>query len=665
MAVAAKKKSNAISKAQFNKLKQELEMSKKSASWSRLFEIAQEWRLFGEHVTRPYEQVSSVYKAVKAIADNVPQADLRFRDWKSKKEIEDDEIINLFENPNPFMTESDFIQAWVGFVSLYGEAMIIKETSIGQMTGSRKLPAELWAFNPTDFEEVRQGRLIVGWRYQKEQILFKPEEVIFIKDFNPYSLFRGMSPLKPIDKIIDIDWQTLVFNKAFFDNDGTPGLILSTEDELSKEVIDRIRLQWKQRHQGASNAFKVAVLEGGLKPVDHLPTHKEMDFIEQKRLTREEILGIWRAPKALFNITEDLNYATFVGQMKIFWNYAIMPVMRKIESAINKYIVWPYNEKIEAFFDYSNVIAYQEDFKDKTETASKLFAIGFTRNEINSRLNLGFEEVPWGDVWWASFGLTPVSGAENNSQLINDEGNKSKIALNPRKAAIWKGFLAKQNNIETRMAGGISKYFLEQRKVILRELNEKGPEGLKVDWDEQDKKLKDKAYKYIYLAIKEGIDFGRTILGRKSLSDEEFEAKIQSFLVTRTDKITMINQTLKKQIKINLEEGLKLGETVQQLADRIRTIYNMASARSLMIARTETVGAVNGGSQLYYESEGVKEKEWLTAGDENVRESHQRLDGEVKLVGQSFSNGLEYPGDQKGQPEDVINCRCTILPVAK
>ncbi len=666
-----------VSKQDLVKVQSELDAVKKSSSWERMFGSGMEYKLFGEKVTKPYEQISSVYKAIKAIADNVPQADLKFRDKKSKKDIEDDEIIQLFDSPNPYMSEADFIQAWVGFACLYGEAMVVREKTLGMAAGTKKLPSQLWVFNPSDFQEITIGRMITGWRYTKEQILFQPDEVIFIKDFNPYNMFRGLDPKKPIQKIIDIDWQSLVYNKSFFDNDATPGLVLGTEEELGDDVIKRTEKAWEKKFKGASNGHKVAILESGLKP---LPTgtlsHRDMEFMEQKKFSREEILGIWRAPKALFNITEDLNYATFVGQMKIFWSYSIMPVMRKVEGAINRHLVWQYNPKIEAYFDFTNVVAYQEDFKEKVTTAAQLSSMGFTRNEINERLQLGFEKAKWGDVWWAPFGLQPISSGDvmpedapdeivdpNDKPDEEDDGKKAKNIFDEKKTKYWKTFLSKQGGLETRMSGAISKYFFEQRRAALSALDKLGAEGFKLDWEEQDKKLKDKASKYLYLSVKDGVDFGRMVLGKKSLSDDQLDAQIRSFLVIRTDKITMINNTIRKQLKNVLDEGIKAGETIAQIADGFRDIYNMASSRSLMIARTETVGALNGGSQLYYESEGVQKKEWLTARDENVRASHQAVDGQVVSVKGSFSNGLDYPGDQKGDAGETINCRCTIIPV--
>jgi len=666
-----------VPSAELESVKSDLAIIKKSSSWERMFAVGNEWQLFGEKVTRPYEQIPSVYKAIKAIADNVPQADLKFRDKKSKKDIEDDAVIALFDNPNPYMSESDLIQAWVGFACLYGEAVIVKEIqTIGQATG-KQLPTELWAFNPHDFTEIVQGRHIEGWRYSKENITFQPNQIIFSKDFNPYSLFRGLDPKKPIAKIIDIDWQSLIYNKAFFDNDATPGLVLGTDEEPGDDVIKRTEKNWEKKYRGASKAHKVAILTSGLKPLQTgTLSHKDMEFMEQKKFSREEILGIWRAPKALFNITEDLNHATFMGQMKIFWSYSIMPVMRKIEGAINRQLVWPYNPKIEAYFDYSNVVAYQEDFKEKVATAQQLSTMGFTRNEINKRLQLGFDKAAWGDAWWAPFGLYPVSSAEapalsspgyEEDDPAPKEDDKKSVALkqakDAKREAVWKAFLTKQGGVERGMSGMISKYFFEQRKEALSALVKLGSDGFKLNWDEQNEKLKSKSARWITMGVKEGIAFGRVVLGKKSLDDDAFDHLISAYVKIRTDNITQINETVRKQIFKAIKEGTEAGETVAQIGDRIRDIYNMASSRSLMIARTETVGAVNGGSQLYYDSEGVQKKEWLTARDEHVRDAHKVLDGQVVATKSSFSNGLDYPGDQKGDAGEVINCRCTLLPV--
>jgi HK97 family phage portal protein len=670
--------------AQNAKITAELEtMKKESSEWAKLFQLGQEFKMFGDKPTNPYSQIPSVYKAIKAIADNVPQADLKFYDKKSDKEITDDPITVLFDNPNPLMTESDFMQSWIGFNCLYGESIIVMVKSLGQIAGTKNLPAQLWPFNPKKFTEVTQDLNLTGWRHDGTGQLFSPDEIMFMKDFNPQSLFRGLAPTEPIDMIIDIDWNTLIYNKIFFQNDATPGLVLSTKDKLNKEIVERLRSQWEERHKGSHKAWKVAILESGLEPKATSSTHKEMDFLEQKRFTREEIYGIWRAPKALFNVTEDLNYATFVGQMKIFWNYTIMPNLQKARQKINSQIVNPYNPKIEARWDISNVVAYQEDLKEKVTTGKELFAMGFTGNEINKKLQLGFDDKPWRDYFWISFGLVPAdpeAALANNTAApanpdnaedpdakpgeklpIPDNSDQGKDFADLRKLAYWRNFLTKQIPIENKLTGVVSRFFFEQRKAVLSQFIKE--QNISIDWQKQDESLKGKVKGYLRLAVQEGVNIGKESLNKKGLEDDAFNHKLESFLALRTDKITKINKTIKGQIKNSLEEGISEGETIQELSDRIRDVYNMATARALTISRTETIGAVNGGSYLYYEKENVNSKQWLTARDEAVRETHRELEGEIVLLNESFSNGLSYPGDQGGSPEEVINCRCTILPV--
>jgi uncharacterized protein with gpF-like domain len=63
---------------------------------------------------------------------------------------------------------------------------------------------------------------------------------------------------------------------------------------------------------------------------------------------------------------------------------------------------------------------------------------------------------------------------------------------------------------------------------------------------------------------------------------------------------------------------------------------------------------------------GVEWKEWLTAGDERVRDMHVAADGQITKLDDYFNVGgeyLMYPGDPNGSPENIINCRCVSLPV--
>ena len=58
-------------------------------------------------------------------------------------------------------------------------------------------------------------------------------------------------------------------------------------------------------------------------------------------------------------------------------------------------------------------------------------------------------------------------------------------------------------------------------------------------------------------------------------------------------------------------------------------------------------------------------KQWDATLDKRTRDSHAQVDGEIRELDEKFSNGLMYPGDPNGRPEEVINCRCALLQRAR
>ncbi len=129
--------------------------------------------------------------------------------------------------------------------------------------------------------------------------------------------------------------------------------------------------------------------------------------------------------------------------------------------------------------------------------------------------------------------------------------------------------------------------------------------------------------------------------------------------------VTIYDRT-RQQLAETLTESLRAGENLNQAMDRVRTVFRSGShglgvSRARTVARTEVLIASSLGEQETYAALGVKRVEWLSAKDAAVRRTH-RIDGEVVQRGQKFSNGLRRPGDD-GPPEEVINCRCDIVPV--
>lgn len=125
----------------------------------------------------------------------------------------------------------------------------------------------------------------------------------------------------------------------------------------------------------------------------------------------------------------------------------------------------------------------------------------------------------------------------------------------------------------------------------------------------------------------------------------------------------------RQKIQSVITQGVLQGESIDKIASRLQRVTDMNRVAAIRNARTMTTSAQNGGRINAYrraEEMGIKTlKVWLATPDSRVRDSHARLDGEERETEEEFSNGCRYPGDPNGAPEEVWNCRCTLISQVK
>ena len=137
-------------------------------------------------------------------------------------------------------------------------------------------------------------------------------------------------------------------------------------------------------------------------------------------------------------------------------------------------------------------------------------------------------------------------------------------------------------------------------------------------------------------------------------------------------KVKGITETTLRFLKLEIETGMKEGETIPEIALRVQNLWDMFSERrSIVIARTEVISASNAGSFFGAKQTGLPlQKEWLATQDKRVRDTHKKVDGQIREMDEPFNIGrgkLMFPGDSSlGAPkEETIQCRCTQVYVVK
>lgn len=124
----------------------------------------------------------------------------------------------------------------------------------------------------------------------------------------------------------------------------------------------------------------------------------------------------------------------------------------------------------------------------------------------------------------------------------------------------------------------------------------------------------------------------------------------------------------KKKITEVVTSGILRGTSIPKTAKELmQAIPTMTSASAIRAARTAMTSAQNAGRQDSYKAAqdmGLKlQKRWVATKDSRTRKRHRKMDGETVGLDEKFSNGMRYPGDRTGKPEDVYNCRCTMRTV--
>lgn len=144
------------------------------------------------------------------------------------------------------------------------------------------------------------------------------------------------------------------------------------------------------------------------------------------------------------------------------------------------------------------------------------------------------------------------------------------------------------------------------------------------------------------------------------------ETKLSENLYTALGKDIV---DLKKKITGEISRGLSSGQMFSEISRNIASWARIPKNNAMRITRTEAhriqCKATADAQHKAKEKGADVLKQWDSTLDSKTRESHVAMDGEVVELDETFSNGLEYPGDPKGSAEEVINCRCALLQRAR
>lgn len=156
--------------------------------------------------------------------------------------------------------------------------------------------------------------------------------------------------------------------------------------------------------------------------------------------------------------------------------------------------------------------------------------------------------------------------------------------------------------------------------------------------------------------------------------NERWVADIIEFLrMHMVNFVQDITDTMRADIVKILEKGVDEGWGIDEIVAQLRQL-NRIEARARVIARTETVRAMNVGHAVAAKDTPYEvDKKWNAARDHRTRHSHAKINGHIvdengyfKVSKQKGGHDeMLYPGDANASPENTVNCRCRVTYIPK
>jgi len=267
-----------------------------------------------------------VYSAITKVSEATSGLPLQVLDRNSRRTVSKD--ISLITHI--------LIENIVSYLKLTWTAYVRKIKLGGMVTRLEVLRTDLVTIR---YEEDKRTPKSFLYSLKWAQESFLPNEILIITDFNP-SLpdkwnVKWYWVLNSIIEQLGIEWSILQWNRDFFDNDGTPWMIISSDDDVTPEQQKKYIKSWKQNYAWKGNKHKIAFIDKGLKLSNLWPVQKEVDFVEQRKFAKDEILSAFGVPQALLWLASGVNVWNVKAFEEIFYKNTIFPLCRKIEEALN------------------------------------------------------------------------------------------------------------------------------------------------------------------------------------------------------------------------------------------------------------------------------------------------------------------------------------------
>lgn len=604
-----------------------------------------------------YRTQPNVRTCVDFLARNIAQLGLHvFRrvSETDRKRLRDHPLAQLLGQPLPpsfKVTRYHLIQALMGDLGVYFNAFWLKVKPANGPMGLLRIPppyvATKGGLMPTGYEVTIGGKLLK----------VAPEGMAHFRGYNAQNAILGLSPLETLRRVLAEEHAAGDYRESFWRNAARMGGIIERpvdSPDWSQTARERFKAEFEALYSGADNSGKTAILEEGMSWRQTTFNAQESEYLQGRRLTREECARAYHIPLPMVGILEHATFSNIREQHKNLYQDSLGPWLAMIEQDIELQLLPDFADTKGIYVEFNIQEKLQGSFDDQTKALQS--AVGrpwMTPDEGRARMNL---PSMGGDAAQLGTPLNILIGGQGSPQestpkaLIEGKVAQGQ-ALGKAQGQVDTAYLPLRERHEAKWREVLSGHFRRQGAAMVSRVAPKQFIGeIWFDGDRWNEEL------------------GADLLRLNLLTAGAWGQRVATELETEIDESLMLPwlaenaRIAAEEINATTRDGVAnaLTDAEREPRSAIQHLFELAlGVRAVEIARSKVTTAANFGSQEAARQGGLKTKTWQV-NSANPREDHAALDGTTVAIGELFPNGMRWPGDPSGGAEQVANCQCSV-----
>ncbi|MEU1496062.1 phage portal protein [Streptomyces sp. NPDC005732] len=565
-------------------------------------------------------------------------------------------LAQLLDSPLLGMTTYRFIERLVSDVALYDNWYGIKLKLNGRL---RILPVPPTLIRPYGGNWIRPEKYETAGGKD-----FEPDQVIHIHGYSPTDLTYGESPIESLrDLLLESSEASKQRRQMWKAGARLTGVLVRPPDapDWNEKERRRFREMWRQFSEGGGTAGGTALLEDGMdyKPIGFNP--EQAQYIEARKLSREEVSAAYFIPPPLIGILDHATYSNIKEQHAHLYQDTLGPWTVMIQQEFAAQVLPDLPDNKDVYCEFNIAEKMRGSFEEQAAAMSTM--VGgpvMTRNEARGRLNLS--SLPGADELIVPMNVTEGGLASPRDTAPEPGDGAPKAGGLPRRKASGKPssigtFASERDALEKTLTA----FTERQADALLAAAGAKaddadGMPDLLALWaagsEDRLAQLQALLAHHGYRLAQVGA-WGVLDVWNPEAEGWSADVMLAWILAAAQTHAAQHEEAGRGAVAAVQEEG---GDGWREALQSAAGAWGAAAAARAKTASTELRSF---GSHDAAGASGLTKKVWVTGGT-NPRASHKAQDGEQVDLDDVFSNGLRWPGDSGGETKELVNCNCSL-----